>query len=270
MCWSDPTLQQSISAFILIKLPCMLVSVITPCYNAESYIGKTIESVESQSFADWEMIIVDDSSSDKSCEIIKSSANKDSRIKYFKTYKPSGSPSLPRNIGIENASGKYIAFLDADDLWLPDKLERQVTFMEENNYDLSYSFYEKMDWQGNRNNRIIQTRDVTTYNNLLKSNSIPCLTSMIRKDVIGKTRFKQIPQEDFCFWLDILKKGVIAYNLREVTALYREAKNSRSANKLDMFKGYWNVIRNHQNIPLLPACYDMVTYTILGFAKYLK
>ena len=93
---------------------------------------------------------------------------------------------------------------------------------------------------------------------------------MIRKDVIGKTRFKQIPQEDFCFWLDILKKGVIAYNLKEVTALYREAKNSRSANKLDMFKGYWNVIRNHQNIPLLPACYDMVTYTILGFAKYLK
>lgn len=246
------------------------ISIVTPCYNAFDYIIETINSVLNQSYDSWEMIIIDDCSTDDSWQIIESYASKDSRIKYLNTGKPSGSPSLPRNIGIENASGKFIAFLDADDLWLPDKLERQVKFMEENNYDLSYSFYEKMDWQGNRNNRIIQTRDVTTYNNLLKSNSIPCLTSMIRKDVIGKTRFKQIPQEDFCFWLDILKKGVIAYNLKEVTALYREAKNSRSANKLDMFKGYWNVIRNHQNIPLFPACYDMITYTILGFAKYLK
>ena len=247
-----------------------MVSIITPCYNAVRYLSQTIESVIYQTFLDWEMLIVDDCSSDNSRKIIESYASKDARIKYFRTDRPSGSPSLPRNIGIENAKGKYIAFLDADDLWLPDKLERQVKFMERNKYDLTYSFYEKMDWQGNRNKRIIETRDVTTYNKLLKSNSIPCLTSMIRKDVIGKTRFKQIPQEDFCFWLDILKKGVTAYNMKEVTALYREAKNSRSANKLDMFKGYWNVIRNHQNISFIPACFDMITYTALGLAKYLK
>lgn len=247
-----------------------MVSIITPCYNAVRYLSQTIESVIYQTFLDWEMLIVDDCSSDNSRKIIESYASKDARIKYFRTDRPSGSPSLPRNIGIENAKGKHIAFLDADDLWLPDKLERQVKFMERNKYDLTYSFYEKMDWQGNRNKRIIETRDVTTYNKLLKSNSIPCLTSMIRKDVIGKTRFKQIPQEDFCFWLDILKKGVTAYNMKEVTALYREAKNSRSANKLDMFKGYWNVIRNHQNISFIPACFDMITYTALGLAKYLK
>ncbi len=247
-----------------------MVSIITPCYNAEDYISHTIESVVNQTFKDWEMLIVDDCSTDSSRLIIESYAVSDPRVKYFKTDYPSGSPSMPRNIGIENASGKYIAFLDADDQWLPDKIERQVRFMEDNNYDLSYSFYEKMDWQGNRNNRIIHTRDITTYKNLLKSNSIPCLTSMIRKCVIGETRFKQIPQEDLCFWLDILKKGIKAYNLKEITALYREAKNSRSANKLDMFKGYWNVIRNHQNISLIPACFDMITYTILGFAKYLK
>lgn len=247
-----------------------LVSVITPCYNAESTIAETIQSVFNQTYPNWEMLIVDDNSSDNSARIIESFVVRDSRIKYYKTNSPSGSPSLPRNIGIENASGKFLAFLDADDLWLPEKLEKQVKFMEKNKYDLSYSFYEKIDWQGNRNNRIIQTRDVTAYNKLLKSNSIPCLTSMIRRDIIGDTRFKQIPQEDFCFWLDILKKGIVAYNMKEITALYREAKNSRSANKLDMFKGYWNVIRNHQNISFFPACYDMVTYTILGFAKYLK
>lgn len=248
----------------------MKVSIVTPCYNAVRYLSQTIESVIYQTYLDWEMLIVDDCSSDNSRKIIESYASKDARIKYLRTDRPSGSPSLPRNIGIDNAKGKYIAFLDADDLWLPDKIERQVKFMERNKYDLTYSFYEKMDWQGNRNKRIIETRDVTTYNKLLKSNSIPCLTSMIRKDVIGKTRFKQIPQEDFCFWLDILKKGVTAYNMKEVTALYREAKNSRSANKLDMFKGYWNVIRNHQNISFIPACFDMITYTALGLAKYLK
>lgn len=247
-----------------------LVSIITPCYNAASYIADTIESVLSQIFLNWEMLIVDDCSTDNSSRIIKQYALQDDRIVYFKTSVPSGSPSIPRNIGIDNARGDFLAFLDADDIWLPDKLEKEIDFLENNGYDLAYSYYEKMDWEEKRADRIIRTREKTTYSDLLKSNSIPCLTSIIRKDIIGSTRFKQIPQEDFCFWLDILKKGYTAYNLCEVTALYREAKNSRSANKLDMFKGYWNVIRNHQNIGLLPACYYMVTYSILGFVKYLK
>ncbi|MDE7109771.1 MAG: glycosyltransferase, partial [Muribaculaceae bacterium] len=166
--------------------------------------------------------------------------------------------------------GKYIAFLDADDLWFPDKLEKQVGFMEKNHYHLGYSFYEKMDFAGKRNDRIVCTRRETGYQDLLKSNSIPCLTSIITREAIGDTRFKRIPQEDFCFWLDILKKGYRAYNLCEVTALYREANNSRSANKVDMFKGYWNVIRNHQKIGLFHSFYYMTTYTILGLAKYLK
>lgn len=246
------------------------VSIITPCYNAGTMISHTIESVLAQTYTYWEMLIIDDCSSDNSADIIKSYAKKDSRIKYFKTDKASGGPSVPRNIGIEHAKGNYIAFLDADDLWLPDKLEKQIKFMSKNNCKLSYSYYEKMAWNEERNNRLVTTKSNTTYESLLKSNSIPCLTSMISKEAIGDTRFKQIPQEDFCFWLDILKKGYTAYNMCEETALYRVAKESRSANKLDMFKGYWNVIRNHQNIPLIKCCYYMVTYTIMGFAKYLK
>ncbi len=247
-----------------------LVTIVTPCYNSKETISQTIESVLQQTFSNWEMLIVDDCSTDSSPEIIKKYADKDYRIKYFRTQNKSGSPSLPRNIGIENAKGEYIAFLDSDDLWLPYKLEHQLKFLEKNGYDLVYSYYEKIDWEGRQNNRVIRTREKTRYDDILKSNSIPCLTSMIRKDVIGKTRFKHIPQEDFCFWLDILKKGVTAYNMKEVTALYREAHNSISANKLDMFRGYWNVIRNHQNISFIPACLYMITYTILGLAKYLK
>jgi len=251
-------------------MPQSLVSIITPCYNGILTISDTIDSVLSQSYQEWELLIIDDCSSDGSDEIIKRYATQDSRIKYFHTDKPSGSPSLPRNIGIENASGKYIAFLDSDDVWMPQKLKQEIAFAEQNGYHLVYSFYEKMDLQGKRNDRIIKTRISTSYNKLLKSNSIPCLTSIVSREAIGDTRFKQIPQEDFCFWLDILKKGYIAYNLCEVTSLYRETGNSRSANKLDMFKGYWNVIHNHQHIGLFRCCYYMLTYTILGISKYLK
>lgn len=247
-----------------------LVSVITPCYNLEKCIAVAIESVIAQIYTNWEMLVIDDSSSDNSADVIKKYALKDSRIKYLRTEKPSGSPALPRNIGIENAMGKYIAFLDADDVWVPEKLQLQVDFLEKNGYDLVYSFYEKINWDGIRNNRIVQTHKESIYKNLLKSNSIPCSTSIVKREAIGKTRFKQIPQEDFCFWLDILKKGYIAHNLCKVTTLYREAKTSRSANKFNMFKGYWNVIRKHQHIKLFPACYYMLTYTMLGFAKYLK
>ncbi|MDE6577699.1 MAG: glycosyltransferase [Muribaculaceae bacterium] len=247
-----------------------LVSIITPCYNSASTIRETIDSVINQSYQNWELIIVDDCSTDDSRKIIEEYRKKDKRIRYFKTDNPSGSPALPRNIGIEESQGKYIAFLDSDDMWFPFKLDHEIVFMERNNYSLVYSYYEKMDSEGNRNKRIIQTRKVTTYDNLLKSNSIPCLTSLISREAIGNIRFKQIPQEDFCFWLDILKKGYRAYNLCEVTALYREANDSRSSNKLDMFRGYWNVIRNQQKISLFPALFYMTTYTILGVAKYIK
>lgn len=248
----------------------ILFSVITPCYNSADTIGEAIESVLSQSCPFWEMIVVDDCSSDGSANVVKSYVEKDGRIKYLRTDAPSGSPALPRNIGIENALGKYIAFLDADDVWLPDKLQLQFEFLEMNGYDLVYSFYEKINWEGVRNGRIVQTRKTSIYKSLLKSNAIPCLTSVVKREAVGETRFKQIPQEDFCFWLDILKKGYVAHNLCKVTSLYREAKTSRSANKYDMFKGYWNVIRKQQHIKLFPACYYMLTYAIFGFIKYLK
>lgn len=247
-----------------------MISIITPSFNAQETISGTITSVINQTYKDWEMLVIDDCSSDNTPMIVQSFASRDTRIRYYKTDYSSGSPSLPRNIGIENAFGKYIAFLDADDIWLPDKLQKEVKFIEENEYDLVYSYYEKMDWKGKRDNRIIKTREKTTYDNLLMSNSIPCLTSIVTRKAIGDTRFKQIQQEDFCFWLDILKKGYAAHNLCEVTALYREAKESRSANKFDMFKGYWNVIRNHQNKPFIKCCYYMIPYTVLGLTKYLK
>lgn len=247
-----------------------LVSVITPCYNAETTVADTIESVLNQSYQTWEMLIIDDCSSDNSRQIIESYAAKDSRIRNFKTDTPSGSPSLPRNIGIENAEGGYIAFLDADDLWLPDKLEKQVRFMEFHNYSFTYSDYEKMNHLGERNNRLVKMPESSTFWDVIETCTIPCLTVMMKKDIIGNTRFKPIPKEDFAFWLDILKKGGCAYNVGEVLALYREQHKSRSSNKLDMIRNQWTVLRRIEGVKPVVASYFMFQYLIHGTLKFIK
>ena len=133
----------------------ILVSVIIPCYNSERYIVQSIESVIMQTFQQWEMIIVDDCSTDNSADIIKKYEAKDFRIRYLKTNEPSGSPSIPRNIGIREARGRYIAFLDSDDIWLPKKLEEQLKFIDQPNVAMVFSNFEKVDQAGRRTKRKI-------------------------------------------------------------------------------------------------------------------
>lgn len=247
-----------------------MVSIITPCYNGEEYIASCIESVLAQTYTEWEMLIIDDCSSDNSAEIINSYAKLDRRIKYYKTDHPSGSPALPRNIGIENAKGEYFAFLDCDDLWLDTKLEHQIEFMIVNNYDFVYSNYEKMRYDGRRNNRIVRVKNKTTYNNALESCSIPCLTVIIRKWIVGDVRFKDVPKEDYVFWLTLLKAGNVAYNTNTVEAVYRVALDSRSHNKINMIRCQWMILRDIENVNMLKALYCMFTFLALGLRKYIK
>lgn len=247
-----------------------MVSIITPCYNAARCIQDTIQSVISQTYQDWEMLIVDDCSTDNSVEIVKSLAAKEPRIKLFSTEKPSGSPSLPRNIGIENAKGEYIAFLDADDLWLPDKLSEQVKFLENNGYKFVYSDYEKINYDGVRNNRKIRMAQSSSFWDILESCSIPCLTVLLKMNIINETRFKSTPKEDYAFWLDILKKDVIAHNTGKIHALYREQQQSRSSNKFKMISQQWFVLRNIQGVKPIVASYFMLIFLFKGFFKYLK
>ncbi|MCF0210542.1 MAG: glycosyltransferase [Bacteroidales bacterium] len=247
-----------------------LFSIITPCYNAGKFIEQTIKSVLSQTYTNWEMLIVDDCSTDNSAEIIKKYAEQDSRIFYYKTEKSSGSPALPRNIGIDNSKGKYIAFLDSDDLWLEDKLEKQYKYLTEHNCNFVYSNYEKIDFQGKRENRIVEVRKTTGYKDMLKVNSIPCLTSCLSRDLIGDNRFKQIQNEDFEFWLQILKKGSVAYNIGDITSLYRESENSRSSNKIKIIKSRWNIIRTREKISLIASLYYIIYYAFAATLKFIK
>ena len=246
-----------------------LVSIITPCYNAERFIRETIGSVISQTYANWEMIIIDDCSKDSSAEIIKEYAAKDSRIKYLKTEKPSGSPTLPRNIGIQNAQGRYIAFLDADDIYCPNKLENQLKYFDEK-VAIVFSNYEKIRFDGSRNNRIITAPNIVTYSKLLQSGYIGCCTMIYDTTKTGLMQFRHIGQEDYVFELEILKKGYIAVNTNTVESLYRIVVNSRSAQKIEMAKRQWSVLRNVENLPFLKALYYFCHYAIKGTIKFIK
>ena len=216
------------------------------------------------------MLVVDDCSTDDSAVIVQEYTRRDSRILYYRTDSPSGGPSIPRNIGLEHAQGEYVAFLDSDDLWLPEKLEEQLSFMQANKLDFVYSDYEKISWRGERKNRIINAQAVSSFWDTIESNAIPCLTVLIRRSVIGNTRFKPIPKEDYVFWLDILRQGYTAYNTGKVHALYREAKNSRSGNKLKMFQQQWYVLRQVEGVKKVPAIYFMLIFAVKGLFKFLK
>lgn len=247
-----------------------LVSIITPCYNSSSCISVAIESVMNQSYLHWEMLIIDDCSTDDSMEIIQSYVTRDSRIKYFKTKTPSGSPVLPRNIGIQNAQGRYIAFLDSDDVWLPSKLKEQIPLFENYRVAIVYSNYEKISEEGFRNNRQIIAPVSTSYHDILQENVIGCLTAIYDTQKVGKIFFSRVGHEDFVVWLSILKKGFIAKNTNTVTALYRLSSNSLSSNKLKAFSWTWNIYRNIEHLSFFYSCYCFLHYAIRSSLKYLK
>ena len=246
------------------------VSIITPCYNSIKFIDITIRSVLQQTYPFWEMIIIDDCSCDGSDVVIKEYCKKDSRIRYLKTDVPSGSPTLPRNLGIANAKGRYIAFLDSDDLWLPTKLEEQVRLFKDEKIAIVYSNYEKINEKGLRNNRQIIASVSISYKEILKENVIGCLTAVYDPKKVGKVYFEKVGHEDFVMWLSILKKGFIAKNTNTTTALYRLSNKSLSSNKLKAFSWTWNIYRKVEHLSFLKSCYYFGHYAIRTSLKYLK
>lgn len=245
-----------------------MISIVMPCYNSGTFIRQAIESVRNQTFGDWELLVVDDGSTDDSADIIKDMEQTDGRIKYLKTNAPSGSPIVPRNIGVKNALGRYIAFLDSDDAWLPNKLEKQIEMFERyEDMAICFSNYEKMTEQGERNNRIIKAPSVTTYRQLLFSNVIGCLTAVYDIEKVGKVFFQNHSHEDYILWLDILKQGYVARNTNTVEALYRVRENSVSSNKLKTLSWQWDIYRNVEKIGLLRSSYYFLNYAYRAFKK---
>lgn len=244
-----------------------LVSIITPMYNSEKFIEATIKSVINQTYKNWEMIIVDDCSTDNSPNIVKPYIENDSRIKYIRVEYNQG-VSHARNVALEKANGQFIAFLDSDDIWHEKKLEKQIAFMNDKDCVVSFTSYELMDENNERLNKIIRVPENVDYNTLLKGNILGCLTVVVDISKLDfDIKMSGVRHEDYVLWLSILKKGHIAYGIDEVLALYRKSNNSLSGNKLKSAMWTWNIYKNIEKIPFPKAVYYFINYSINGIKK---
>lgn len=233
----------------------VLVSVVTPAHNSADFIVQTIGSVIRQSVANWEMLIVDDCSTDQSAELVASYAAHDSRIKLTQLTTNYG-PAIARNTAIEAAQGRYIAFLDADDAWHPRKLERQVAFMERHRCAFTYTYYDKIDETGHSLSQTVSPPLKLSYIDLLKSNQIGCLTAMYDSAKLGKVYMPPIrKRQDYGLWLKILRREPFAYCIPEVLATYRVRKASVSSNKFGLLNHNWKLFREVEGLSLLRSTY---------------
>lgn len=249
-----------------------LVSIIMPVYNEERYLRSSISSVLNQTYENWELLIVDDCSTDTSPDIIKEFAEKDQRIKGFKnTSRTFKIPAKPRNVGIKNAQGRYITFLDSDDQWLPTKLEHQLQLFEQvEDAVIVYSNYKRMDTQGNISRRIVKAPSSTTYRNLLKGNVMGCLTVMYDASKVGKQYCPLCGYDDYALWLQILRRGGKAYNTNTHEALYRDKGESVSSDKIRAIKWNWHIYRRFEKLKRIPAYYYFANYAVRAVMKRIK
>ncbi len=244
-----------------------LISIITPSYKSEKFIADTIQSVLNQTYQNWEMIIVDDVSPDNSNKIIEQYVKKDSRIKLIKLEKNSG-PAVARNKAIEEAKGRYIAFLDADDLWKSEKLEKQIKFMQENNLAFTYGSYDLMDENGKGLGTFI-TKEKISYKEMLKTCSVGCLTALYDTQKLGKVYMPLIlKRQDYGLWLRILKEIKTTQGILEPLATYRILKNSVSSNKFKAAQYQWKIYREVEKLNVFFSFYYFIHYVINGIIKY--
>ncbi|MCR5659754.1 MAG: glycosyltransferase [Bacteroidales bacterium] len=246
-----------------------LVSVIMPCYNMASYISDSIKSVVSQTYPYWELLIVDDASTDKTVSIIESYSQTDSRIKFAIKTHNSGIADT-RNQCIQMAQGQFLAFLDADDIWHPEKLEKQLKFMIENKVGFTYSTFDWIDEDGNTLNKFINTIGNLNYKKYLRNTIIGCSTVMIDTAIVGKVVVPHFrTSEDTATWLNILKKGHLAYAIDEPLVSYRIRRRSASSNKLKASTDLWKVYRQNDKLPFFKALYYFGCYAFNAIKKRL-
>lgn len=238
-----------------------LVSVITATYNSHLYIKDTIQSVLNQSYSNWELIIIDDASTDNTVEIINQYASNHTNIKVFQNKTNQGA-AITRNRGIEEASGDFIAFLDADDLWKPNKLEKQLKFMQENSVNVCFSSYDLMDEVGNTLHKRVKALPSLSYKKLLKCNYVGNLTGIYNAKALGKIYAPNLrKRQDWLLWLNAVEQsGVPALGIEESLALYRVRKNSMSSNKLNLLKYNYLVFYKGLGFSKLKSTYYLVVF----------
>ena len=245
-----------------------LVSIITPTFNSEKYIQQTIQSVQNQTYQNWEMIIVDDCSSDNTIQIVEDIQNTEPRIILIKSDKNSG-PAVSRNKGIEKAQGKYLTFLDADDIWFEDFIQNSIDTIQKTGIHFVFSSYKRSNEQLNFIYSDFIVPEKVTYTDILKTNSISCLTAFIDIETLGRKFMPEVyKRQDMGLWLKYLKEIPFAYGIKEPKAIYRIRENSLSRKKSDLIKYQWQFYRNVEKLSVINSTYYMVHWAVRGFLKY--
>ena len=243
-----------------------LVSIIMPCYNAQEYIEEAIRSVIQQHYQNWELIIINDSSSDNSQEIIEIYRAQESRIVSLHNSDNIGA-ARSRNRGLELARGDYIAFLDSDDIWLPMKLNKQVALMQKEHIALCYSAYEVIDTQGVKTSTFhVPSR--LSYSDMLKTSIMGTLTTIYHAKTLGKYYFEELGHEDYVMKLQLLKRVPFAQGINEPLAKYRIHTKSLSRNKFHAAQWQWKIYREVEHLSLAKSIYYFLHYAYFGVFKY--
>lgn len=234
-----------------------LVSIIMPAYNCASFIGESIESIQAQTYVRWELLIVDDCSTDNTEETAAKYMEIDPRIKYRRLETNSGAAAA-RNASMELAKGEYIAFCDSDDLWMPDKLERQLEFMKKTGHNFTCTAYEQINENGRSLKKIIRPKKRCDYNRMLLDCPVGNSTVMYNVENMGKFKVPNIrKRNDDALWLTMLKKEKYIWGMDEVLMRYRIRQNSISSNKLKVIKYHWILYRDIEHLSILRSIFHI-------------
>lgn len=247
-----------------------LVSVIMPAYNAERYIAASIASVMAQTMQAWELIVIDDGSNDGTMQIVQNMAKEDPRIRLCPNESNMGT-ARSRNRGMDLSRGQYIAFLDSDDIWHPQKLEKQLSCMQETGADLVYTAYAIVDTEGVKQRPDYCVPAYVDINGLLKENVIGCSTVLLNQKASEQFRFQaDFYHEDYVLWLQMLQAGCVMAGVQEVLMDYCYRPDSRAGNKWASAKMRWQIYRKYLGMSEWKSARYMLHYALAGVKKYAK
>lgn len=243
-----------------------LVSIITPAYRAAAFIGETIASVQAQDHQNWEMLIVDDGSPDNSAEVVAKYAANDPRVRLIR--QQNAGPAMARQTAVDQAAGNLIAFLDSDDLWLPDKLSKQLAFMREREAAISFTQFRRINSDGTQTGHLIEIPDRIDYRGLLRNTALATSTVIVNRAITGDFRLKKTYYDDYALWLDLLKRGHLAHGLNADLMRYRVVDASVSRNKKNSALMVWRTYRDVEKLNPLYAAWCFVGYAFNAWRKY--
>ena len=238
-----------------------LVSIVTPIYNKAPFVGETIETILNQTYKNWELLLINDASTDNSQKAVQEFINRDNRIKYFEFSENKGAAEA-RNYGSKMASGDFIAFLDADDLWHNSKLETQIQTLIENSVDVCFGSYEMIDTESKPLNIKVNALPVLTYEKLLRANYIGNLTGIYNCKKLGKIYTKDLrKRQDWLLWIEALRRSKKpAYGVSETIAYYRKSDNTLSSDKVNLIKHNFNVYRKGLRFNFIKSCFYLLLF----------